>query len=471
MSQIGLAITASGFSGKLIIRWVKSSAPMAEVGRSVAFNFPYDDVYVIPDLIPVVYIVQLWRSDDGVALDQLIKDWSIDASKQTVTTVRTYQYKVGRGWDNTAPVNTGTQVWADPVNGDTTLVDERLDGFTKDEMLVHEAGYGDKLDAEYDLHTGGGIELTGGKTFDQDVAWFITVSETQTVTLPSDVAGGAMFAGVEVVVANRDFYIDPTDNLYNKLVIANWAGTVGTIVFPDLALIPDDTHVTFNTQGGSQNYLALQFDPGDTVRFLNQDVNIIYLARCETISLYFKAGVAYIIDYSGNAIRRGSILNDYDASRDDDTEALLYADEATGVLNKSDYPGLYAFVNQLVGDAVCVLGVAAGQWSYDSGGGVFPNKRKYGIDTVAFTFRVPHLSGMTAKAGSPGVYEADVVGPHTHTLASKFVYGSLGRGNLGSATQDAVWNSGGNRSNVIDSNTGSAETRVKSYLQKPFVWL
>lgn len=473
MAQIGLNISVSGLSGYLIIRWIKASAPLAEVGRNdnpSTFTFPYDDVYVIIDLQPVVYIVQLWRSDDGSSLDQLIKDWSIDASKFTETTIATYQYVVDRGQSGSTPA------WADPVNGDTVLNDARLDGFTKDQMIVHEAGYGNKLDSEYNLVSGGGIELLGGKTFDSGVAWFITVASLNEIAA-QPTASAPMFTGLQILTSDQDFD-NITTPLMNKLCIANWAGTVGTITFPDLSLIADDVHVTFQTHGGNQNYLKLQFDAGDTVRFMNQDVNVIYLARCEKISLYFKSGVCYVIDYDGNACRRGSVLQDYDSNRDSDLRCLLYADEATGVLNKNDYPGLYEFVNQLSGTSVCSLGTSVGQWSYDSGGGVYPNKRKFGIDTGAQTFRVPHLSGMSAKMYStPGVYESDAVGPMSLEIRDGSGGSATGTMvNTGFSGQDnpAGWISNGapGAEKYIRPAAGSpTETRVRSVLQKPYIYL
>lgn len=88
-----------------------------------------------------------------------------------VTTQVPYQYKVGRGLSEGTPGD--GDYWADPETGDTELIDERINGASKAELRVHEAGYGDKLNSEYDLLEGGGISLTGGKTFNLNTAWFI----------------------------------------------------------------------------------------------------------------------------------------------------------------------------------------------------------------------------------------------------------------------------------------------------------
>lgn len=472
MARIGLNITITGLTGFLIIRWVKASAPLAEVGRSAAFPFDYDDVYNITDLQPVVYIVQLWRSDDGVALDQLIKDWAIDASVYNEATISTTQYKVDRGWNNTAPVATGPEVWADPVDTDTELTDERLDGATKDELIVHEAGYGNLLDAEYELKPGGGIILQGGRTFNADTPWFITRSQIVANIVTTPAGTNTPFEGVSVLTADRDFYISDTDNLYNRLVIANWPGSVGVVTFPDLSLIPDGVHVTFNTHQGSQNYLRLQFDAGDTVKYLGQDVNVIDVAKGQKISLYFNAGVAYVTDEPANALKRGMIVADYDGGRAAATGAYIAADEATGELLEADYPGLYAWTAALPAGTV-PLGTSAGQWSYDSGGGVYPNKRFYGIQTTGtLKMRVPHLIGVSAKFGASaaaGEYEADNVGSFSGEISMP-----KGHSYTGAPNQARMGNGANNPVDFaipFEYVSDIEETRVKSVIQIPYVVL
>lgn len=477
MAQIGNNIFISGLSGKLIIRWVKASDPLTEVGRNdnpSTLTFPVDMVYTIPNLMPVVYIVQFWRSDDGIALDQLIKDWSIDASQETQIAVRTYQYKVDRGFNNVNQ-STGDEVWADPENEDVILVDERLDGYAKTDLIVHEAGYGHHLDAEYDLFAGGGIELLGGKTFDTDVAWFITASSTTVSQVPNNTVVGQMFAGVEHITTDMNFFTSSSNNLYNKLCIVNGGGNKIQVTFPDLATIPDDTHVTFTTQKGTQYYLILQFDAGDVVRFGNQNLNVIDIAKCEKISLYFYGGECHVISYSGNAMRRGQIAYLYDADVDTEKRSYLYAHEDTGEILESDMPGLYRFVEQLTGDAVCEFGTGVGQWSYELAG-VFPNKCKWGIKTtVPKKFRVPHLVGLVAKMSStPGVYEADQVGEINQDIA--FKQGASDDNESGVTLKylreiDATGGTGYSNLSVNFLFNSGDENRVKSYSQKPFVIL
>lgn len=476
MARIGLNIDVSGLTGTLIIRWVKASAPLAEVGRSAAFAFPYSAVYTINDINRVVYIVQLWRSDDGVALSQLIKDWSIDASMVNVAIFRTYQYQVGRGWTNLTPVVTGTEVWADPGDTDNTLVDERLNGIAQEDMIVHQSGYGRLLDSEYTLLAGGGIVLADSKTFDQDVAWSITVSTIDTISIGGGPGAiGGQYEGVEVLTTDQDF--DGTPDLANKLVIANWAGSVGTVTYPDLTLISDGTHVTYNTHSGSQNYLTHQFDAGDTVRFQNQDVNVIHQPKNTVLSFYFFEGICYVTTPTDWMLRRGRVMIDYDNSRASDTLACLLANGTlTAELLASDYPGLYAFIAALPSGFV-PLGTSVGQFDYDSGGGVFPNRRFFGLRTTGTpAFKVPNLTGMVIKFGStPGTYQADAVGP----LSLEIRDGSGGSStgtivNTGFSGQDnpSSWTANGAAgAEKYIRNTGASETTVKNFQQIPYIIL
>jgi len=76
MARIGLNIYVAGYTGELLIVWketVPGDPTPPETGRSDAFAFPYDAVYTINNISPVTHVVELWRSDDGVTLDELIK--------------------------------------------------------------------------------------------------------------------------------------------------------------------------------------------------------------------------------------------------------------------------------------------------------------------------------------------------------------------------------------------------------------
>lgn len=473
MAMIGVNVLVTGVTGKLIIRWVKASAPLAEVGRSAAFDIPYDAVYTIPNLARVVYKVQLWRSDDGIALDQLIKEWPINAAQTGVSTMKVFQYKVDRGFNNVNQA-TGDDVWADPENEDVALTDERLDGYTKDQLLVHESGYGNKINSDYELLLGGGIELNDGFTFNTGTSWTISVFEDAMIDLPPDGGTSSPYEGVVEVDANRDMFVDESDNLYNKLALINSDAQTIQVNIPDLTTISDGKYVTFNTHKGTQNYLILQFDVGDTVRANNQDLNVLYIPKNQVISLFFFDGECHITTPTEYLLRRGTILQDYDLNRDNFTLAVIEADEATGELTKAAYPGLYDHVFNLTGSAVAPLGSLVGQWGY-SNAGVFENKSKFGLDTGAETFRVPHLTGLTPKYGTtPGSYEADSVGAFSFTYDYKQGKSDDNESGVsGEYLRKAGATGGtnyGNTSITYNVNTGQ-DNKVKSVIQKAYIVL
>lgn len=458
MAKIGLNISASGFSGKLLIRWLEASAPLAQVGRSDPFDFPYDDVYTINNINPVVHIVQLWRSDDGASLDQLIKSWEIDASLFNEISAVTYQYMVGRG-DESSDLD---EQWADPEPGDTELEDERLDGATKEELYVVEAGYGPKRDDEYDLRSGGGIVLLGGKQFDEDVSWFITHHRTITQSVPPGTATGtSKYAGVTVITEETDFYTDDSDNLYNNLVIVEGSAASVQFNFQALSLIPNGTHVTFNTHGGTQRYLKLQFNPGDTLKWLGRERNTIYVRRGADVSIFFEDGVGYITGTDPAAHRVGEMiwgrkgeLNTVPLDGTQYTQAELeglvedYMDElpSADVVNET----LWA-TSQLI------TYIANGDASVQEQKTVYPYKGLFArTDTGTPTIRVPDMRNMHVRAlkyldttsdtqrivNKPGGYQVDTFKSHTH--------------------KEALWNESGNSNLASGGNHNEGTYAVKA---------
>jgi hypothetical protein len=483
MAKTGLNIYLSGYTGKLLIVWkeVQQGNPTPpETGRSDAFDFPYDDVYTINNINPTVHIVELWRSTNGTALSELIKRWEIDPSLVNATQLVRYQYHVGRA-DSGGTIGNG-DYWADPNDGDTDLVDERLNGATQDDLRVHEAGYGDRANDEYELLTGGGIRLLGtGVQFNQDTRWFIEYFTI--IQLQSVVTTTAPYTDVVVLANDDDFYTDANTNYYNKLVIVDSSSPTVRLSFPDLDTIPNNTRVRFNTHQGSQNYLELAFDAGDSVNYLGVARNKIYIAKCEEFALYFKNGVCYVEKGADRGLFRGDIWGSLDSSKYTDTGAFLLADETTGELSGDDYPGLYEFIENLPAGHSCALGTGAGQWSQAvvvNTGKInqettYPNKTKYGINTGTRTFRVPHLKNLSRRfvntGQNPGRYQHDAVGKFEAdvTLSKSHTYTGgpnntvIGNGQDNANKQDKLI--------PMKVDTGSTENITRNFGETPFVVL
>jgi hypothetical protein len=462
MAFIGLNITITGYAGDLLLVWKKNSNVLAEVGRSAALPFPVDQVYTIPDLAPVVYLVEFWRTDDGVTLNEFIKSWEIDASKGGIFSEERYTYVVGRGQSSATP----GAAWADPADAALQLLDERLAGATHANAYVESRGTGKYRSDEITFLEDGGIEyyIPSSSIFSTGDTFFITVLNK--TDLQPDTTSGTEYNEFKELKDDVDNTIDFDATFYKKLCYANFSGTVGTIVFPTLALIPD-TKVRFDTHQGTQNYLKLQFAGSETVKFQGHNKNVIYLAKGEEIELIFSGSVCRVF-YNGNAKIRGSVHADFvDKS---DMGSYILANESVGVLTAADYPGLYEIVEDKLEFGAAVTLAA---WATD--------KTRWGIDTGSQTFRVPHLANMSRRfretSEAPGTYQADMVGPHSHKIwgqdntAPPSGGGSPEVANVENAPADDTTPTAPAYTYRLSGVGSGTETRVKSFKEIPLIVL
>jgi hypothetical protein len=432
MAQIGVNISFAGYTGHLVIVWkeaIQNNPNPPETGRSAAIAFDVDEVYVISNINPVVHIVEFWRSSDGgTTLDELLRSWSIDASRTSNNpVVAQFDYVVGRGTTE-GTIGEG-DYWADPANNDTQIVDERLNGYAKSEIRFEQRGGIKYREDEYDLVAGGGVELLGGFTFGEDgqtysVTIYKTIEgSTTTVTQSSD------YNDVVLVTANDDF----DNTFYKKLIVANKAGSgLLTITFPDLLLITN-TKVKFQTHQGNQDFLVLQLDAGDTIKFLGQSVNKIVLGKGEEIEIMFKDNVGYVMHYEGDARRVGQRILD-------DVQRLNTLKADGTEYNLADYPRVADYLNSLpvaqVKSYVDWASSTNANYVVDQDGSVqyqktiYPHKGFFAKDAVNGKFKVPDMRNMFVRAlkaldsvdasdterttNKPGAYQIDAFRKHNH---------------------------------------------------------
>jgi hypothetical protein len=89
--------------------------------------------------------------------------------------LKRFEYVVDRGYNNTSPVNTGSQVWADPASNQRQIVDQSLAGAAKEDVELSMRGTGIRRLDEFNLLSGGGIELADvNEVFNPDDSIFIT---------------------------------------------------------------------------------------------------------------------------------------------------------------------------------------------------------------------------------------------------------------------------------------------------------
>ncbi len=472
MAAIGVHITLSGYTGKLIVVWKKNSAPLVEIGRSDPMDFPVDQIYPIGDLAPVVYLIEFWRSDDGSTLDEFVKSWEIDASENAVFGETTYEYVVNRGQSGTDPD------WEDPEEGDNELHDERLIGASHTSAKVESRGTGRYRTDEIEWLPEGGFAFANTAVqFSDGDTIFVTVLNKSDLVPESN--PNVDYEDVKLLQDDVDNSIDFDNTFYRKLCVANFTGPVGTIVFPDFSLIPD-TKVRFQTHRGNQNYLKLQFNTGNTVYFNGEAKNVIYLPKGELIEFIFDDGACYIAEYEGNAKIRGTVIGDYKNRAAVSGAPFLLADESTGVLEGDEYPGIYdEYILSLAPGAT----IALADWAN--------NKTKWGVNTLTRQFRVPHLNNLHRRfitgSDEAGDYHADALMQHYHedghettATGSTFRKGAThtvevaaGSG-AGNTNQSQKSSTGGVINKADDSTYGAdsaTENRVKAYKEYPLIVL
>lgn len=472
MAKAFLRYNVSSEPQRVIITWAENSSPGAEVGRWLLDNsatHEKDGSHTVDPINPVMHIFKWYRSSDGTTLDTLLFSADIDASIYNVLSVTSYEYVVDRGLST------------DPVSGTITLRDARLLNQT---YSVWSRGIGPRLSDEYIIRndTIGGFDLKDGEKFVKDDRWIVTVYSTvqQQVTTPSTANA---FRDVALISTGVNQNFDATN--YNKLLIANFAGVAGQFNFGALALIPNYTTCTINTHGGNQNYLRIQFNGAETFNFYGVNKNFIDLAKGETIRFFFKDGVCRLVAYDGNANRRGSVhggFNDY--------AATLRALEATGVLLGADYTGLYEWIKSLPAGVAIPLANWADPVTINTGllnqATVYPNKSRYGIDTLAGTFRVPHLASLSrrflqlsgtdlTRIGASGT--ADVAGGYQHDRTGRFnatMTATHGYSYTGSPNAVVFGNGQNNPSpqaSPIIMDTSNLETTIKNFGEIPLIIL
>lgn len=455
MASIGVNIKFTGYTGFLIVKAKEASNPAAYVFTSDAIAFDVDQILDIPDINPVTHIVEFWRSNDGTTLDELLRTWAIDAGIFDGAEVIQYDYVVGRGHTNVTEA-TGADVWADPVQDDTTLHDARLNGINQDAVRIESRGYGKYRKDEFEMATGGGITLLGGLTFGETGNTF---SITVYIKVPQNTTAGPTGNGdyndVNVITADGDF----GETYYRNNNYSGKTGTILTTTFPNFTLIPN-TKAKFICQGGTQRYWALQLDAGNTVRFRGHDENIIWLAQGEMIELVFKDAACYIVDdtisrrigerYYGDQLELNSLLRD----------GIQY--------NIADYPRVYYwYIARLNAGQI----KTEAQWAttqdvtyilnedstVQETRTISPNKGFWAVDTLAGKFRTPDsrnnfvrtlktfdlvdASDIERTSNKPGAYQIDVFKAHAH--------------------KESLWNESGNGNEASGGNFNEGNYNIK----------
>jgi len=455
-------------SSYIILVCTEHSAPLAEISRIVLTPGNYEGGSTFIDLNPVQHRISYYQSSDGVALGSLIGSLSIDATiyNEPGAEIITFEVGAGRGAPHYDPA-VGTKIYSNSAM-DGNVFTVSLEGYgllNPDDAVINPK--------DYEPYAGGGFEFTTDKEFAEGERYIVvnflvvSVAAAQVIAKPFQ----------DLVSFNADFTFGVA--YYNQFFLADFAGTVGTVTFPAHASVANFTRAKFSTHGGSQNYLVLQFNGAETAKFYNQNLNTIYLAKGEEIELMWKGGVCFIVDYKGNYLKRGHVEMSYDNTAG---RPFLYGHIDTGVLDKADYPGLYEYIESLP------VGVAVVLSSWNTSASVngktkYPNRSRFGIDTISETFRVPDLSNLgvrflkadvstdTERVNDvAGGYQDDMFAEHLHTWErprTDTVGTQYETNRMRSDNSRGLWT--GDEQDTGE--TGGVETRMENYGQIPLIYL
>lgn len=392
MGSLTIRHNFTGETGFVIAVPKKTTAPLSDViciidgvaGQTrKAYPTPHSEVsLLIEGLDPVWYTIKFYRSVGGVALDEEILTLAGNAATGSVYPITKYEYVVNRGYDNTAPDPTGSEVWADPIADDIGIRDERL---LNQIYWVEERGTGtlrtDEITDRSD--DGGGFDFEAslvidGKVMNDGATYIVTVVEK--VDQESASSGGSDFNDIVEMTADMDY--DPVTHT-GKTIVVNAAANIVTLTIPNLSLVPD-SKFRLTTHGGNQSFAGIQFDTGDTAEWRKSDLNIIWLGSGEEIECVFKNNTPYL--FGAGVERRvgqrvwGDILTELNAVLRDGEQ-----------YDQVDLPRLMQWIDEF-GIATVAEGTGSGQWGFSQvvdGETIYPNKGKFARDDVGGTIRVP----------------------------------------------------------------------------------
>ncbi len=409
MAKAFLKFSDPSATSKLIIVWAAFDTPLSEIGRQV-YDPPHPERgLTINNLEPIMHRFSFYYSTDGVALQTFKFDMDIDLTSSD-TEITIYDYVINR---------TGG-IPLDPVEGVASHTDTRLIGST---WRMEKRGVGRLRPDEYTTNpaTGEWTIINGDVFYDLDT--YFAVSE-KIVAAGTPISSASDYS---VTVLTADTTISAIH--YNRLLVCEMPGNVGTITFP--AGIPK-TKISVSTHGGNQRYTKLAF--ASAVNFMGLARTSIWLGKSETIELLFTGSAIHVLSYEGEYRRLGAL----DWSR----KAEINTVRLDGALyNIADYPRLYYdFIDKL--PALQIKTMTDWALSYMFGTkSEFYNKGFFARDTVAGTFRVPDYRNRYIRAlklldvdfdatrtvDLPGGFQWDALMEHDHEAINSNSHGGFGK--------------------------------------------
>lgn len=273
MANINLSVGQINITDNLVVRARKVATPLVEETREVySAPLPASFNVILPasgSIDPVNYYVDFYESSDGVSLDLLLAQFVVKARNELVSQEIRF-YDVGGSGDN------------DPAPDQDTLNDPYLDGKAISEVYIDGVGRPlappDYSYKEYDLVSGGGIQLLNGRlfSFGEKVAIVISyLSEQQSVS------GSNMYNSV--VVVTEDTTLDSTYR--NKRIRCVGDTDRLVITLEDVTAVPEGTFYHFTHNDGNQFQTRILADTGQIIQYANNNYTELSIAPGEYLRI------------------------------------------------------------------------------------------------------------------------------------------------------------------------------------------
>lgn len=234
-----------------------------------------------------------------------------------------------------------------------------------------------------------GFNLAGLIAVYDHVRRTVIVEINNMVALSSSSSSGGSFPS-DIVEIVTDITLDSSH--YNKLMEAKAGANILTVTLPAFNTIPDKTKIAFNTDNADalsgQRYMTIVIDPLSAyyAQYRGKAKPRLHMGKGEYLVLQKKGGYMRVLEWRGDADRVGELVYA-------DEQPLNSVPETGGWINKTGYPRLFEFVNNL---SPALLGTGA--WPARPSA---LNAFKWVIDPTVDRFWVPDSGGFFVRNSDP----------------------------------------------------------------------
>lgn len=345
----------------------------------------------------IVYRFILWESTSTSPSGSIRAQFSFQPSAN-LTQVREDLYL-------TAGLSTGMAVGDTTYYGDGTVAGS-LSGWN---YSIERVGLGTMFpDQDYTKTNTTWSLKTAGDVFGDAEKFVMRFEPIVQPFLPTGSSATALIS--DVAILSSDTTLDGT--YASKAIILQGSGNTLNITLPASSAIEDNKMFFILSSGGSHINAIIKIQGADTINWLGGVTQII-LAQSEQLWLLKNGTTYYVMPGSSDSIKMaGEIVYSYSKQ---EKNTLFCAGQ---LLNRSDYPRLFAFVSTL--ESGCV--VSEGSWTNIDANGNYINKAKFTLGDGSTTFRLPllyNIGYMRAVDGAtrfPGNFLDNTIQSHDHEL-------------------------------------------------------